>query len=87
MPKLNSQIQYAPKAAIEEISGGAGGTPESLTFSYNGDNTVSSIVGDGDINLSFTYNGDKTVNTINDGSNTRTFAYNANKTVDTITVS
>lgn len=86
MPKLSRQIQYTPRSGAVEEAGGTT-TPESLTFSYNGDDTVSSIAGDGGLALSFTYNGDKTVNTINDGSNTRTFGYNANKTVNTITVS
>jgi hypothetical protein len=85
MPRLNRQIQYAPKGVLGEVAGDT--TPESLSFSYNPDNTVLGIIGDGGLNLSFTYNVDKTVDTINDGTYTRTFSYNANKTVDEITVS
>lgn len=73
----------AANAAL--VPGGLNRLPESLTFSYNGDKTVSTIVG-ANTNTVFAYNGDKTVNTIDDQFKIRTFAYNVNKTVNTITV-
>ena len=67
------------------VPGGLNRLPENLTFSYNPDKTVSSIVG-ANVNTAFTYNGDKTVNTIDDQFKIQTFGYNVDKTVNTITV-
>lgn len=88
MPKLSRNIQYSPPVsttAVEEIIDGLFPT-ETLTFSYNLDNTVSNISGP-TTSIDFTYNLDKTVNTVDDQDYIRTFSYNPNKTVDAITVS
>jgi hypothetical protein len=60
--------------------------PESLSFTYNVDKTVSNIAG-ARTDIDFTYNGDKTVNTIDNQIDLFTYSYNVDKTVDQITVS
>jgi hypothetical protein len=77
-----ARIQGNPPSAGG--GGGGEGSPVDLTFTYNGDGTVSGINGTG-VDLDFTYaNG--LVDTIFDQVDLRTFNY-TNGVLNTITIS